>query len=112
MRCSNCGAPRARSDVFCPRCGWHFADSAGREVIIPPRRAVVPYHLDRAVLIGGATTAGLSAAWLAARWLLPRVLSRLARAAGSKPEPPVAAPEGGMQLEMQVWMRRVIIRRR
>jgi hypothetical protein len=112
MRCSNCGAPRGRTDAFCPRCGWHYESGDERPVIIPPR-ALVPYHLDRAVLIGGATTAGLSAAWLAARWLLPRLLSRLGRAASPNPQPPaLVAPPSGTQVEMHVWMRRVIIHRK
>lgn len=114
MRCENCGAPRGRSDAFCPRCGWHFDDGAQRQVVIPPRRALVPYRLDRAVLIGGATTAGLSAVWWALRWLLPRLLDALRRRASAQPAALATAvvPERGMQVEVLVWVRRVIIHRR
>lgn len=113
MTCENCGARRKASDAFCPHCGWHRGDPAQSVVIVPPR-ALAPYKLDRAVLIGGATTVGLSALWLAARWVAPRLAGVLADRLGAHRVPARAAPPertGTVSVETVIWTRRIFIRR-
>ncbi|MBI5877582.1 MAG: zinc ribbon domain-containing protein [Chloroflexi bacterium] len=116
ITCENCGARRRSGEAFCPHCGWHAAGESARQVVIAPPRAVAPYRLDRAVMIGGATTVGLSAAWLAVRWIAPRIASALAdrlrppRVPAIRPQAPASGDE--MRVEMVVWSRRIFTRRK
>jgi len=113
MTCENCGARRKASEAFCPHCGWHSGDPA-KALVIAPSRALVRYKLDRAALIGGATTVGLSALWLAARWIAPRLAGALADRLSAHRVPARAAPPGpahAVSVETVIWTRRIFIRR-
>lgn len=119
--CPNCGNPVASGDTFCRACGWHLGEES-RALVVSPGRALVPYKLDRALLVGSATTLVLSAAWLGARWLAPRVAGSLANRLAAFAAPKEAKqraiaateapPEEPRERFDVVWMRQIIWWRR